>query len=383
LVLASVATAACGFAAVPASAAKLQCGQTVTTSVKLTDDLLNCTKDGLVVGASGITIDLNGHRITGPSKARPGNPSCLCGVSDQAGFDGVTLKSGRIEGFREGARFVDADAVTVRDLVTNGQHGRATISQGGNGVVLERAHRAHVSGSTFTDAYRGLYVADSSDVLIDNVQITKIGHSGVAMFRDTESTVREANIDTGGGDWSVELINSSRNLVERNLITQFGVIGIGVIGATFAGNLPAIGNKIESNTVREAVTGLQATGVLLGEEDGGVQRETTVADNTVTSAEGDGVWVSSVNSGDGQGNPPFDILVGEGPSDSVIKDNVVNGNAPEGIHLDAPGNVLTGNIANDNADWGILAIEGTIDGGGNRAQGNGQPQQCSGVVCNR
>ena len=40
------------------------CGQTVTTSAVLTQNL-NCTGSGVIVGASGITIDLRGFTIQG------------------------------------------------------------------------------------------------------------------------------------------------------------------------------------------------------------------------------------------------------------------------------------------------------------------------------
>jgi hypothetical protein len=57
----------------------VQCGQTLTHSVKLTKDLVNCRGDGLVIGADGITVDLNGHTVDGvvtetecpPRAARP------------------------------------------------------------------------------------------------------------------------------------------------------------------------------------------------------------------------------------------------------------------------------------------------------------------------
>ena len=56
---------------------------------------------------------------------------------------------------------------------------------------------------------------------------------------------------------------------------------------------------------------------------------------------------------------------GVGPSQNVIENNLVTDSAPDGIHLDAPGNVVTGNGANGNDERGISAIEGTTDGGGN------------------
>jgi hypothetical protein len=34
-----------------------------------------------------------------------------------------------------------------------------------------------------------------------------------------------------------------------------------------------------------------------------------------------------------------------------------------------------------NADLGIEAVPGVIDGGGNKASGNGNPLQCSNVFC--
>jgi dipeptidyl aminopeptidase/acylaminoacyl peptidase len=42
---------------------------------------------------------------------------------------------------------------------------------------------------------------------------------------------------------------------------------------------------------------------------------------------------------------------------------------------------LARNRANRNADLGIEAAEGVIDGGGNGAAGNGDPRQCAGVAC--
>jgi len=43
---------------------------------------------------------------------------------------------------------------------------------------------------------------------------------------------------------------------------------------------------------------------------------------------------------------------------------------------------LDGNVANNNGGFGIVAVPGVIDGGGNRAAGNGNPLQCTNVFCN-
>ena len=49
------------------------------------------------------------------------------------------------------------------------------------------------------------------------------------------------------------------------------------------------------------------------------------------------------------------------------------------------GNTITQNVANLNGEhlnnYGIYVLLGNFDGGGNRARGNGAPEQCVGVSC--
>jgi hypothetical protein len=49
--------------------------------------------------------------------------------------------------------------------------------------------------------------------------------------------------------------------------------------------------------------------------------------------------------------------------------------------VDGPTTLLRRNISTGNGDLGIEAIPGTIDLGGNRASGNGNPLQCQVVTC--
>ena len=59
------ALAGTGSAAANSPPSTVKCGDTLTRSVKLTADLTDCPADGLVIGAAGITVDLNGHTIDG------------------------------------------------------------------------------------------------------------------------------------------------------------------------------------------------------------------------------------------------------------------------------------------------------------------------------
>ena len=57
---------AVGLATAPAALATgPACGDTITHSLTLRDDLRDCAADGLIIGADHITLDLNGHTIDG------------------------------------------------------------------------------------------------------------------------------------------------------------------------------------------------------------------------------------------------------------------------------------------------------------------------------
>ena len=71
-----------------------------------------------------------------------------------------------------------------------------------------------------------------------------------------------------------------------------------------------------------------------------------------------------------------------GPSTSnTLSENLASRNASDGIRVRTAGNRLELNTANRNRRRGIDAVAGTVDGGGNRASGNGLSPQCTGVSC--
>src|SRR5262245_21696136 len=87
------------------------CGQVVTTNAVLTTNLL-CTGSGVVVGASGITIDLKGFTLRGSGP--------YYGIDDP-GYDRVTVKNGVLRNFDVGVYAYDgADEVRVSDLLASG-----------------------------------------------------------------------------------------------------------------------------------------------------------------------------------------------------------------------------------------------------------------------
>ena len=66
---------------------------------------------------------------------------------------------------------------------------------------------------------------------------------------------------------------------------------------------------------------------------------------------------------------------------SLLKRNLASGAKDDGFHIESRSTKLAKNRATRNAAIGIEAVRGVIDGGGNRANGNGGPRQCVNVKC--
>src|SRR5512132_967562 len=84
-------------AAQPAAGAgsSVSCGQTLTQSTTLANDLVDCSGNGLLVGADNITIDRNGHTIDGTNARKPGTAA----IEIKGLHANVTIVNGTITDF--------------------------------------------------------------------------------------------------------------------------------------------------------------------------------------------------------------------------------------------------------------------------------------------
>src|SRR3954447_23006033 len=118
-----LAGAALSLALAPgAQAAKpvhVSCGDTITADTKLANDLINCERHGIVIGARNITLDLNGHTIDGdgvPFEPCPADEPCDAGIANSGirdgrpfngeGYRGETIKNGWVREFAEQGFYV-------------------------------------------------------------------------------------------------------------------------------------------------------------------------------------------------------------------------------------------------------------------------------------
>jgi parallel beta-helix repeat protein len=377
-----------GLSLAPARAATVvRCGQIIRVDTVVANDLINCHRVGLIIGAEGVSLDLNGHLIDGD------------GVADfegiqSIGHDNVAVFNGRVRDFVEGIAVVDTDGATVRDL---------TVSRMRHvGVFVAQSLDVDVTGTHTTSiAFSAVFVTHSSDVDVarntgsDNgggvgfnaVSAASIVHNqfvgeecnSVYLYGSSHHNAIADNTIAGGGECEGISITdgSHHNLVARNSVVDSGA-GIGLSDAD--------DNVVTDNVLRDN----QFVGVyLFGASDNWLARNTVVGNGE--GSEGgihvlsDDRGVASVRNRLSQNLVRLSVGVGiwvEAGSDYTWLDrNVSNGNSDDGIDIEAPHSTLSGNRTDRNRDYGIEAVRGVIDGGGNVAQGNGRPAQCLNVAC--
>jgi hypothetical protein len=315
----------------PASATHVACGDVITQDTTLDSDLLDCPGDGVVIGASGITLDLAGHTIDGTGAAEGHH-----GV-ENSGADNVRVVNGRIQQFQSGVSIRLGGANVVTGL---------TIANTGQAVYLEEASSTQVVGNQILGAAILLFRTDSFNVIARN----SIVDAGTAIFlvgftgQEPSDNVITDNL-VRRGDTGIFVGGSRRTVVTGNRVVDGGGSGIADVLSGFT--------RIEANEVLRTGTGISVTG------------------------SGDSVVTGNRSSG----NDEDGVRVGGLPRRVTVVENVTNGNGDDGIDADESGVTITRNKANSNFDLGIEAVPGVTDGGGNKAHGNGNPAQCVNVAC--
>ena len=247
----------------PAAGVELSCGTTITQSTTLTGDVLDCPGPAVVIGAPGITLDMNGHTAS-----------------------------------------------------------------------AARGNRAH-----------GILNAGHADVVIRNGTVRGFGLYGVRLAAADRNLVEEMRLDrnlTGIG-----LVDSVDGTFRASRVTDSGFVGVNLTGGdrnTVAGNR-ILRSRGQAVFVQHSVS-----------EAGGAH---LVRGNVIR---GNGIWVSL------------------GPIGTRIVGNSVRNSLRDGISVFDASTVVRDNITRLNRAFGIYAPNGAVNGGGNRASGNGLGQ-CAGVRC--
>jgi hypothetical protein len=165
-------------AAPSVAAANPVCGSFVRHNTTLTADMTCPTSSGIVVGKAGITINLNGHTLSG------GNSTNSVGIDDSSGHDRVTVENGTIEHFSYGVYFQYTTGSSVLHVkaLNNSSYGVAYLySQ--HGTVR------HVTASNTSGEY-GFYLYADTNV---NLTSVKAAHDYYGLYDEYSlDTVDEA-----------------------------------------------------------------------------------------------------------------------------------------------------------------------------------------------
>ncbi len=346
------------------------CGETITADTTLDSDLVDCPNNGIVIGADDITLNLNGHTVSGdgePFEDCPPREFCDIGLLN-IGHDGVTMKNGSVRDFDVGPFVGDARdnrvlhvsskkhrffgfvvSESARSLIRDSS-GSRNPAPDGDGLGIFASHDVRVVDNSFQhNAQPGIHVAlGSTDNLIEGNLISRSG-PGILMEKADRNRVRHNRFARNNA--GIIVAPGSRNVIARN---HFSRDGDGIAIEKGRGNL----------VKRNVVVGAHTDGIYLGLDAppiGGV-------DNIVRR-----------NEVRGSGDDGFDVRRKD--NHSVLKRNIAKGAGDDGFDVESRSTRLAKNRAMRNGDLGIAVRRGAIDGGGNRASSNGDPRQCVNVKC--
>jgi parallel beta-helix repeat protein len=395
LLFAAAIAVICAAAAAPDSArpgpdaTTVSCGQTLTRSTTLANDLLNCPHNGLVVGAGNITINLNGHTIEGTNAREPGTG----GISNN-NHANVTIENGTISDFYFtgvglGPHNV-ARKLTIRKIGAGCKQGDICA-----GIFLFKSSGSTITNCVVSNNVRafqasGIDVYNSPGTRVERNRLLRNAGEGLAIFGSPRTRVIGNELD--GNHDGMDANNGSDSItVTGNHARGNHLAGIAVgalRGARVLENV-ASGNgddglflfDLSNSLVRGNRASGNFTGLHLYGGQGGLARfggkhgarGNRLIGNSATTNSHAGIWA--------KGDERRDSV-----DDNLISGNFASHNGRAGgiaVQAVATGNRLHGNTANANAGHGITAVRGTIDGGGNHARGNRRNPQCKGVKCSR
>jgi parallel beta-helix repeat protein len=209
----------------------LSCGSVVTTDVTLTSDITGCQEYGLVVAADGVTIDLNGFRITGA-----GRGTTRAGIYID-GADWITVRNGSVAGFALGVDAYQSDLSRYQDLDV-----RDTIY----GIGIQESFGAEVSDSLFEANRAGVFLLQSEDAVVSRSRFVRNETQGLDA-NDTPSLRVIDNEFVANTFDGASLSMAPNSTVDGNTFRRNGLGGLYSIasdGGVVSSNV-AIGNDFD------------------------------------------------------------------------------------------------------------------------------------------
>jgi parallel beta-helix repeat protein len=390
----AAAAAACVALLVPAAHAdQAWCGQVIKTSTTITNSLGACAGDGLVIGASGITVNLNGNTIQGTGLG--------VGIRND-GHDDVTITGGAVLDFDHGVVLnpgTERNSVTGLTLARNEWSAIELNAASGNQLAQNQLSEVgdiglRLANGSSGNAIRGNVVgAGAGDSFVveqgsngnwlegNVVQVS----AGQAVRVDASSnTMVLGNEFSGSSDAAITMTASPASVVQANKIGGGGDAGVLLTGGTASVvRFNAFGQSSDAGVILEGMSNSLVKGnSLAGSGDAAIavmagSSEVRVIDNTASNSSDAGVLIADGAANTVRGN----ILTGNahgvelsGGQQNRVEFNAMQANLGLGVEVSqSGGNIIFGNTMDGNLQGGMWvdpgAVGNTIEG--NAARGNG------------
>ncbi len=308
-------------------AGRLSCGDVITKSTTLVADIGPCPADGIIIGADNITLNLNGHTISGTPGVGDGSAAGIrlpnrSGVT-VTGLPGASGKKGNVTGFDGGVFINGGSGNTIENLNVRDNVGPAARdAELGDGIVLFKS---------------------ASNRIVNNVVSNNGHYDGIGVLG----------------------LGSSFNVLEGNIVE--GTVGIafdrslpgsGVIISHFLDQPPRTGdvihqNKAVGNTVRRNFgTGISNVSNVGGEIIGNVVEDNGLSFFGDFEAAIHRINAHGIGATSGPGVPPGPT--GAPDTNMLIRDNKVDHNGLYGIFLRTSANRVETNESFRNGYFGIV-----------------------------
>ena len=230
--VAALLTLAPSASATAASAASgdesLTCGSLVTRDVRLTRDLVGCTGNGLMVGADGVDIDLNGHLISGT-----GPFVSLSGIDIDA-YQNVRIRDGRISDFSRGVLGYGADGGRVEQV---------KVTRTLEGVNFEESTGVQVIGNRIVGNREGLVLRRTDRVTVAGNAVVDNDTTGITDI-DSRANLHARNYVADNTFDGISLESAVDSVVAGNTVRGNGLDGI---DAVVGSGVRYVGNRVSRN----------------------------------------------------------------------------------------------------------------------------------------
>jgi hypothetical protein len=210
-----------------------KCGDTITADTTLHKNLVDCPNNGIVIGADGITLNLNGYLIGGDGAPTPDCDSdkefCDTGIVNE-GHEGVTVMHGSIHQFGGGVTLFAVRKNRVQDISTSGNHF--------DGITLFNVSRSSVRDSSGTGPNEeiGLGLFSSHHVRLVHNSFRDTAHVGIVVSGGARNLVEGNKIRGAGkeaprdGDGVTVDAEARHTILRRNSASQSNDDGFDVEG---------------------------------------------------------------------------------------------------------------------------------------------------------